>query len=227
MPLETLPSATLHVGDTAKLMLLQRVGGPVADELQSHLQPLLLLDELLRATLGRQDLDAEVLRKHAALIRPAVQRAMKASAAAAEWLLPLPGASTPSAQLAAECAALLRPEFELRGLRVELQCEGEGLAVGRAQGRTMLCAVLAHAGDQAEGPARIVMQLKHRDGLCEVRVSRQDDTGVVATDFLRPGQAPLAWGDLLALAAREGVPLRRESEGTLVLELAAAPDGAS
>ncbi|GAB3764206.1 hypothetical protein GCM10028796_18700 [Ramlibacter monticola] len=226
-PSETLPSATVHVGDTAKLMLLQRVGGPVADDLQSHLQPMLLLDELLRVTLARPDLDAQALPKYTEWIRPAVQGAMKACAAAAEWLLPLPGASTPSAQLAAECAALLRPEFELCGLRIELECEGEALALGRDPGRTMLCAVLAHAGDHAEGPERIVMQLKHREGLCEVRVSRRPATGAVATDFLRPGQAPLAWGDLLALAAREGVPLRRESDGTLVLELAAAPGAAS
>jgi hypothetical protein len=151
-----------------------------------------------------------------------VQAAIAAGAAAAEWLLPQAGATTPAAELLAECAGLLRPEFELRGLRIELACQGRPLPVERSRGRTMICAVLAHVGDQAQGPGAILVELQHRDAACALRFSRRALHAANAADFLRPQQPPMAWEDLLALAQLEAAAVRREADGAIVLELAAA-----
>lgn len=217
----TLPAGTVRVGHAARLALLQRVGGAVGDDLQSQLQPILLIYEIFRATLARPDPDTAALRQHAEGIKSAVERAMKANAAAAEWLLPLREASTSSTDLAAECSELLRPGFELSGLRIELACEGEAFPVARSQGRTMLCAVLAHAADRADGPASLLVKLAHRDDLCEARVSvrSRSATGAIAADFLQPQHAALSWEDLLALAQLERAAVRREDDGTVVLQL--------
>ncbi|MEJ8835575.1 hypothetical protein [Ramlibacter sp. AN1133] len=219
---ERSPARTAHGGSAAKLMLLRRVGGAVGDDLLAQLQPLLLLHEVLRVALARPAPDLAALRGHAQRIGPAVQCAMNAGTAAAEWLLPQAGASTPSADLAAECAALLRPEFELCGLRIELSSAGKPLPIDRDQARTMICAVLAHAGDHAGGPGAMRVRLEHHDGVCAVRVSHRPDAGAVAADFLRPRQAPMAWEDLIALAQLEHAALRRADDGAFVLELTAA-----
>jgi hypothetical protein len=206
-------------------MLLQRIGGAVGDDLMTQLQPLLLLHEVLRVTLARPAPDVEAVREHAQRIQPVVQGAIAASAAAAEWLLPQGGAGTPSAELASECAALLRPEFELRGLRIDLASEGSPVPIDRARGRTMLCAVLAYVGDHEEGPGEIVVRLEHREAACAVRCWRRALPGANAADFLRPEQAPMAWEALLALADLEQAAVRREDDGAIVLELAAARAG--
>ena len=218
----TIDAGRACVGAAAKLMLLQRVGGAVADDLLTQLQPMLLIHEILRAALARPAADLDALREHSEGIKPAVQDAMSASAAAAEWLLPLVGASTPSAELASECAALLRPEFELCGLRITLAAKGEVVAIDRSQGRTMLCAVLAHAGDDADAPGEIQVRLEHRDAVCQVRVSRRPVMGAVAADYLKPQQAAMSWDDLLALAELERAVVWRDDDGAIVLELAAA-----
>jgi hypothetical protein len=222
---ETMPARTVRAGHVAKLMLLQRAGGAVADDLLTQLQPVLLIYEILRFTLAHTEADLEALRAQVEQMKPAVQSAMNASAAAAEWLLPLAGATTPSADLAAECAALLRPEFELSGVRIELACEGKAVPIDRAQGRTMICAVLTHAGDHADRPGGILVNLKHGDGLCEVRVARHAVPGAAAADFLKLQQPALSWDDLLALAELERAVVRREGSGTIVLELRASPQG--
>jgi hypothetical protein len=218
----TVETTTVRAGEAAKLMLLQRVGGAVGDDLLTQLQPLLLIDEVLRAKLAGREADTQALREQVEQIRPAVQRAVSASAAAAEWLLPRAGARTLSTELAAECVALLRPEFELGGLRIEVASEGGPLDIDRAQARTMICAVLAHAADVSDGPRRISIQLRHHDGVCEVRVARRQMAGALATDFLAPRLAPLPWNALRALADLERAALRREDDGTVVLALAAA-----
>ncbi|HET8748934.1 MAG TPA: hypothetical protein VFM98_25295 [Ramlibacter sp.] len=218
---ETVPAGALQKGRAAKLMLLRRVGGAVGDELQAQLQPLLLVHEVLQAALARSG-EVGTLREPAGLIKPAVQRALAAGAAATEWLLPRPGAHTPSTELAAECAALLRPEFTLCGLGVELIVNGEPLPIERDAGRTMVCAVLAHAGDHAPGPGRILVELAHRDAVCEVRVSHRRANEEFASGHLAPQQPAMEWDDLLALAQLEGATLRREGGETLVLELAVA-----
>jgi hypothetical protein len=219
---ETMPTRTMRAGHAAKLMLLQRVGGAVGDDLLTQLQPVLLIYELLRVTLARNEADIEALRAQVERIKPAVHSAMSVSAAAVELLLPLAGATTPSADLAAECAVLLRPEFELSGLRIELVSEGKAFPIDRAQGRTMICAALAHAGDHADRPAGILVKLKHGEDLCEVRVSCRRVTGACAADFLKPQQPALSWDDLLALAELERAVIRREGSGTIVLELPAS-----
>lgn len=197
----------------------------MGDEMLAQLQPILLVQEVLLAALARSA-QPGALREHASRIKPAVQRAMAASAAAAEWLLPQPGARTPAAELAAECTALLRPEFTLRGLQVEVATAGAAVPIDRAQGRAMLCAVLAHAADGAPGPAGIRVELEHRQGRCEVRVSCRPSAGKAAPDFLRPQHTPMSWQDLLALAQLEGATLRREDDETIVLVLADAGAGA-
>lgn len=225
IPAETIPAGPLPGGDAARLVLLRRVGGAVGDEMLAQLQPILLVQEVLLAALARSA-EAGALREHASLIKPAVQRAMAACAAGAEWLLPQPGARTSSAELAAECAALLRPEFTLRGVQVDIAAAGAAEPIDRARGRTMLCALLAHAADGAPGPARIRVELEHRPGVCELRISCRPSPAEAALDFLQPQHAPMTWQDLLALAQLEGATLRREGDETIVLVLADAVAGA-
>jgi hypothetical protein len=223
---ETIPAGTRGCGTAAKLVLLQRVGGAVSDDLLSQLQPVLLAYEILRAGLAKPEPDLQALQAHAEQIKPAVQRAMRAGTAAAEWLQPAAGASTPSTELVAECIALLRPEFELCGLPIALAVEGEAIPLQRAQGRTMICAVLAHAGEQAEGPAQIHVELRHRAGRCELRVARRAPNGALPADFLKPQHAPIGWDNLQALAELEQAVVRRAGDDAIVLELAARGHGA-
>lgn len=207
--------------EAARYALLRRLAPSMRHHLVVNLQPVTMIQELIEHRLRAAEPDLASVHQSLQRISGFTKAALGACDNMVSWLAPAQDAVIGTEAGVRECAALLATSFSFRGyaLRNEVHAGGSVPLPGL---RCVLTAALLVATDGHPEPADVVISASEADGATELAIHVLPGEG--GRGFAsEPNYRPLEWDDLLALAAAEGVQVRRDGEHGLRLRLPPAP----
>lgn len=212
------PQDTLEAAEAARYALLRRLAPSMRHHLVVNLQPIGMIYEVMDRRLRAPQPDLANVHDSAHKINGFARAALSSCLDVVSWLAPEEGASCSAADGARECAGLLATSLSFRGYTLRNEVQELAGAVGRSAMRNLLTAVLIHATDESPPPVDIVVRAQALQSGALLTVSLEPgsgDKGFAA----EAGYRHLDWDDVQALAAAEGVELRREDAGRISLLL--------
>lgn len=183
-----------------------------------NLQPIGMIYEVMDRRLRAAQPDLAQVRESAGKINGFAKAALASCIDVIGWLAPDDAAVVAPGDAVRECCTLLATSLSFRGYALRDEMAQTGGSVRRAAMRTLLSAALLHLADSRPAPGEISLQ-----GAAEADAMRItfEFRAVPADRPPMPAELnyrAIAWDDLQALAAAEGVPLAREGE-RIVLRL--------
>ena len=215
---EASPQRLRSLARAAQHDILRRLTPPLRHDMVVPLQSLGMMAEALGARMDRgavapEDLHAAVSKLNR-LSRQAVARCLEVCT----WMQAGEDDSVALREGVAEVLRLLSTSLSFRGFDLRTEPGDADFEVSRSAVRFLLSAALLTLADAAPGPGELV-----------VRAERSASHGVVAVEYRPqpegpstqphdPGDAPLAWPEVQALALQHGVELLRNGQA-IVLRL--------
>jgi hypothetical protein len=212
------PHDTQEAAEAARYALLRRLAPSMRHHLVVNLQPIGMIYEVMDRRLRAPEPDLANVHDSAHKINGFARAALNSCLDVVSWLAPEEGAACSVAEGVRECAGLLATSLSFRGYALRNETQDVPGQVGRSAMRNLLTAVLIHATDESPPPVDIVVraQALERGALLTVSLEPgSGDKGFAA----EAGYRHLDWDDVQALAAAEGVELRREGAGRTSLLL--------
>jgi hypothetical protein len=221
----SLSAADDAAAEAARYALLRRLAPSMRHHLVVNLQPIGMIYEVMDRRLRAPAPDLANVHESAHKINGFARAALNSCLDVVSWLAPEDGATCTVEEGVRECAGLLATSLGFRGYVLRNNVEPPPGQVRRAALRTLLTAVLIQATDELQPPAELVLRAQAVNG--GVRLALALQPGVGDGGFAaEAGYRLLEWSDVEALAAAEGVQVRRDDatgEVSLTLPWAAAP----
>lgn len=198
--------------EAARYALLRRLAPSMRHHLVVNLQPIGMIYEVMDRRLRAAEPNLAQVQESAGKINGFAKAALASCIDVIGWLAPDDAAGVAPGDAVRECCALLATSLSFRGYALRNEMPETGGTVQRAAMRTLLSAAVLYLADSCPAPGELTLQ-----GAAEADVLRIT-LGFHAVPADRPHVAAelnyraLAWEDLQALAAAEGVPLAREGE---------------
>jgi hypothetical protein len=215
-----LPGANMHRMDTAahqqrveaaRYALLRRLAFAMRHHMVVHLQPIGMITEVMERRLESPAPDLAQIHDAMGKVRTHARAAVQASVDVVSWLSPEDGQLTGVNAGVEECVAMLRSYLNFRGFALRPEIAPMPQQLSRPALRSCLPAALLVLTDGARSPAEVVIQAREegRDVGVTVRVRpTEGSAGFAGEQHYRL----LAWEDLTAIAAAEGVACVRTAE---------------
>ena len=210
--------------EAARYALLRRLAPSMRHHLVVNLQPIGMIFEVMDRRLRAPAPDLAQVQESAGKINGFAKAALASCIDVISWLAPDDAAGTSVADGARECCALLATSLSFRGYALRNEVPDLGGSVRRPAVRNLLSAALLHCADSHPAPAELTLGAAADADGARVTITFQ----AAAAD--RPHMAAelnyrrIAWEDLEALAAADGVQLAREGESVVLrLPWLAAP----
>jgi hypothetical protein len=213
--LEASPQRQRSLARAARQDILRRLAPPLRHDMVVHLQSLGMMAEALSARMERgaapDDLAGSVSKLNR-LARQAVARSLEVCS----WIEPAEDDTTGLRDGAAEVARLLSTSLNFRGfdLRTEL---GDGdFDVSRSALRFLLAAAILTLADAAPAPGELTVRTEQSSAHGVVAVEYQPQPEGTFTQLHEPGDAPLSWLEVQALAAQHDVEILRNGQAIIL-----------
>lgn len=220
MTLATTERAAVAVppaAEAARYALLRRLAPSMRHHLVVNLQPIGMIYEVMDRRLRMPEPDLAQVQESASKINGFARAALASCIDVVSWLAP-DDASTGVPEGVRECLALLATSLSFRGFSLRNDVGAFKQRVRRSALRNVLTAALLHITDELAPPAELhVAGSATSEGLTlqvELRTTKGEG-GFVPESVYRP----LAWSDILALAASEGATVERAAPGRVNLLL--------
>lgn len=212
------PQRQRSLARAAQHDILRRLTPPLRHDMVVHLQSLGMMAEALSARMERGAVAADDLggpvSKLNRLSRQAVARCLEVCT----WMEPSEDDNARLAEGVTEVVRLLSTSLNFRGfdLRTDL---GEGeLEVSRSALRYLLAAAILTLTDAAPAPGEVSVRTEQSSSHGVIAVEYHPQPEGTFTQLHEPGEAPLSWIEVQALAAQHGVELLRNGQA-IVLRL--------
>lgn len=205
------PPAAQRLVEAARYALLRRLAFAMRHNMVVHLQPIGMITEVMERRLRAATPDLAQIHDGMSRISGFSRAAVESCLDVVTWLAPQPGVTAPLQDGVKDCLALVRSNFSFRGYALQDEVGGEPLPVDRAALRSVLPACLLALTDDVASPADIAVTATVEDGLGVVSVTVTSTQG--SPGF--PGDPPyrvLAWHEVEALAAADGVGIERDGQ---------------
>ena len=211
------PRATVAPAEAeaARYALLRRLAPSFRHHLVVNLQPIGMIYEVMERRLRAPAPDLAHVQDSATKINGFARAALTSCLDVVGWLTPDETVTTRVDEGARECAALLATSLSFRGYALRNEVQALDGKVRRSAIRNLLSGVLVHCTDDRPAPAELVLSARPEAGGVMMAVAvrpTQGDKGMAADANYRK----IAWADLQALAAAEGVQLAREGDSILL-----------
>ena len=201
--------------EAARYALLRRLASSMRHHLVVNLQPIGMIYEVMDRRLRAPVPDLAHVQDSAAKINTFAKAALTSCVDVVGWLAPDEAATTTVDAAARECASLLATSFSFRGYALRNEVAAVPAPVRRSAIRHLLAATLLHCTDHQRAPADLVLSATAQPEGPRITVAvrpTQGDQGMAAEANYRP----IAWEDLEALAAADGVRLAREGDAVIL-----------
>ncbi len=187
--------------------ILRRLAPPLRHDMVVHLQSVSMVAEALNARLDRGGLAAEDLHTMVSKLNRLSRQAVSACVDVSTWMQPAEDDATRLRDGVEECVRLLSTSLNFRGFALGTELAGADFTVSRFALRFLLPAAIFTLTDAAPGPGTLTVRTEPSPthGVVTVAYASQAD-GTLAPWHESP-EAPLAWDEVQALAADEGVEL--------------------
>jgi hypothetical protein len=198
--------------EAARYALLRRIAPSMRHHLVVNLQPIGMIYEVMERRLRAPAPDLASVQESAGKINGFAKAALQSCLDVVGWLAPDETVATTVQEGVRECSMLLATSLSFRGYALRNETTPLPGTLRRSAVRSLLTGAMVLCTDEAVAPAELVL-----------RCAGEADASVI-TLTLRPSDGdkgfateanyrPLAWDDLEALAAADGVGLQREPQG--------------
>jgi hypothetical protein len=202
--------------EAARYALLRRLAPSMRHHLVVNLQPIGMIYEVMDRRLRAAEPNLAQVQESAGKINGFAKAALASCIDVIGWLAPDDAAVAVPADVVRESCALLATSLSFRGYALRNDVPELDGTVPRSAMRTLLSATLLHLADSRPAPGEITLQ----------GAAQADGARITFTFRPVPADRPhmaaelnyraIAWEDLEALAAADGVALAREGEGIVL-----------
>lgn len=205
--------ASASLANAARQAVLRRIAPALKHDMVVHLQAVSMMAEMLNARVERGAVNPADLQANISKLNRLARDAVGACLQVMGWI---EGGDDDSVELqhgVHECAALLSASLSFRGFSLVDEVAATDFEVRRNALRTLLCGSLLALADGAACPCELVVA---SDGPGSLRVQcrpRKEQPPAPIPPASTMGPRPqIDWAEVQALAATEGVELRRAGE---------------
>ena len=214
--LEASPQRLRSLARAAQHDILRRLAPPLRHDMVVHLQSLGMMAEALTARVDRgavaqEDLHAS-LSKLNRMSRQAVARCLEVCT----WVQPGEDDTVALGEGVSEVVRLLSTSLNFRGFDLRQEPGDGDLEVARSAQRVLLAAAILALADAAPGPGELVVRTEPSSSHGVVAVEYQPQPEGSFTQPHEPGDAPLAWTEVQALAMQHDVELLRSGQAIIL-----------
>jgi hypothetical protein len=197
--------------EAARYALLRRLAPSMRHHLVVNLQPIGMIYEVMDRRLRQPVPDLAHVQDAAGKINGFAKAALASCLDVVGWLAPDDSVPITVEDAVRECTALLATSLSFRGYALRNKCGEMPHSVRRSSIRNLLSGTLIHCTDHATPPADLELTCTSEAGTACVCVAVRPTQG--GQSFAaEPNYRKLAWSDLEALAAADGVQLQRRGE---------------
>jgi hypothetical protein len=215
---EASPQRLRSLARAAQHDILRRLTPPLRHDMVVHLQSLGMMAEALGARMDRGAVAPEDLQSSVSKLNRLSRQAVARCLEVCTWMEPGEDDTIALREGVSEVVRLVSTSLNFRGfdLRTET-AEGE-FEVSRSAVRFLLAAAILTLADAAPGPGEIAVRTEHSSSHGVIAVEYQPQPEGSFTQLHEPGDAPLAWPEVHALAVQHAVELLRKGQ-TIILRL--------
>lgn len=197
--------------EAARYALIRRLAPSMRHHLVVNLQPIGMIYEVMERRLRAAEPDLAYVHDSAGKINGFARAALSSCIDVVGWLAPDEAVGITVEDAARECAGLLATSLSFRGYALRNQVTPLAGQVRRAAVRNLLTGVLIHTTDHLRPPAELTItaEAASQGAVVHVAVRPTDGDAGFASE---PDYRKLAWSDLQAMAAADGVELRRQEQ---------------
>lgn len=213
------PPQRLHsLARAARHDILRRLAPPLRHDMVVHLQSLGMLAEALNARLDRAAATNEEVHEAVSRLHRLARQAVATCVEVSTWMQPAENDTIPLREGIDECVRLLATSLDFHGFTLRAEAGDADLDVSRSALRFLLPAAIFTLTDAAPAPGQVTLRTPaaSRHGVVVVRYAPQPEGSF--TRLHDPGEHPLAWAEVEALAAEAAVELERGAD-CIVLRL--------
>ena len=210
------PQRLRSLARAAQHDILRRVTPPLRHDMVVHLQSLGMMAEALSARMDRGNVAQEDLQSSVSklnrLSRQAVARCLEVST----WMDPGEDDTIPLREGVSEVVRLLSTSLNFRGFDLRTEMADGEFDVCRSAVRFLLSATILTLADAAPGPGEIAVKTEPSSTHGVIAVEYQPQPEGSFTQLHEPGDAPLSWPEVQALAVQHKVELLRSGQAIIL-----------
>ena len=210
------PQRLRSLARAAQHDILRRVTPPLRHDMVVHLQSLGMMAEALSARMDRGNVAQEDLQSSVSklnrLSRQAVARCLEVST----WMDPGEDDTIPLREGVSEVVRLLSTSLNFRGFDLRTEMADGEFDVCRSALRLLLSATILTLADAAPGPGEIAVKTEPSSTHGVIAVEYQPQPEGSFTQLHEPGDAPLSWPEVQALAVQHKVELLRSGQAIIL-----------
>jgi hypothetical protein len=212
------PQRQRSLARAARHDILRRLAPPLRHDMVVPLQSLGMMAEALNARLERGAIPPEDLQAMVSKLNRLSRQAVATCVDVSTWMQPSEDDAAGVREGVDECVRLLSTSLNFRGFALRAELAAGEFDVSRFALRFLLPAAIFSLVDAAPAPGDIVLRTELASSHAVVAVEYLPQAEGSFTQLHESGDTPLAWPEVQALAAEEGVELLRNGS-TIVLRL--------
>jgi hypothetical protein len=196
--------------------ILRRLTPSLRHDMVVHLQSLAMMAEALNARVERGAADAGDLAASVSKLNRLSRQAVARCLEVCTWMEPGEDDTAPLRAGVSEVVDLLSTSLNFRGFELRAELGDGEFDVSRSALRFLLSAALLTLSDAAPAPGEVVVrtELSSSHGVIAVEYQPQPEGNF--TQLHEPGEAPLSWLEVQALAGQYGVELLRKGQAIIL-----------
>lgn len=212
------PQRQRSLARAAQHDILRRLTPPLRHDMVVHLQSLGMMAEALSARMERGAVAADDLGGSVSKLNRLSRQAVARCLEVCTWMEPSEDDNARLAEGVTEVVRLLSTSLNFRGFDLRTDF-GEGeFEVSRSALRYLLAAAILTLTDAAPAPGEVSVRTEQSSSHGVIAVEYHPQPEGTFTQLHEPGEAPLSWIEVQALAAQHGVELLRNGQA-IVLRL--------
>lgn len=212
------PQRLRSLARAAQQDILRRLTPPLRHDMVVHLQSLGMMAEALGARMERGSVDSDDLQGSVSKLNRLSRQAVARCLEVCTWMEAGEDDTATLREGVSEVVRLLSTGLNFRGFELRMEL-GEGeFEVSRSAARFLVAAAILTLADSAAAPGEITLRTELSSSHGVVAIEYQAQSEGTFTQLHEPGEAPLAWAEVQALAQQHDVELIRNRQA-IVLRL--------
>ena len=206
------PQRQRSLARAAQHDILRRLAPPLRHDMVVHLQSLGMMAEALNARIERGKAERDDLAGSVSKLNRLSRQAVARCLDVCTWMEPAEDDTVSLREGISEVVRLLSTSLNFRGFGLRAE-PGEGeFEVTRSGVRFLLAGAIFTLTDAAPAPGEVVVRMEFSSSHGVVAVEYEPQPEGNFTQLHEPGEAPLSWIEVQALAGQYGVELLRTGQ---------------
>jgi hypothetical protein len=214
--LDASPQRLRSLARAAQHDILRRLTPPLRHDMVVHLQSLGMMAEALSARMDRGRVDQDDLAGSVSKLNRLSRQAVARCLEVCTWMEPAEDDTAKLREGATEVVRLLSTSLNFRGFDLRMELGDGDFDVSRTALRFLLAGAILTLTDAAPAPGQVIVRTEQSSTHGVIAVDYQPQPEGVFTQLHDPGDAPLSWLEVQALAGQHGVELMRNGQAIIL-----------